>query len=400
MSSLAEHYRILGVSFGAGIADVTSSYRRLCRIYHPDISGDPESEELMKKINVAYTVLREKLKREAAFRERSSYQRYGRRYSGESRSDERARSAWSSASNADAKKAAAAEEKEASAVLSAYFSALSTFDYSGAYYYLSSYDKRHISPDSFVQWRKSVARLHPLREFKISGGLPVVSVNWGGGKTQYARKFRVSIAEEEKEGEERSSDVVEKLVINDNGQWRVFLGYKGVGELTRSFDERFETLKDKAVSVRWQEYLTGLYAEYDMLNLTGMKRAVSRELYRKKRFGGTLTFAVIEIKSTGIKGEGQDELRRSAAKTLCEALRETDIAAYAGDGVFALLLVELRKKNAEHIISRIIDKIRNDAGKALASRAEIKFEFDTWSGNRALSIDLLNVVLRKFKKKF
>jgi len=73
MTSLLEHYKVLGINVGAGIADVTSSYKRLCRIYHPDVNDDPESAELMKRINIAYSVLREKLRREAAFRERQSY---------------------------------------------------------------------------------------------------------------------------------------------------------------------------------------------------------------------------------------------------------------------------------------------------------------------------------------
>ena len=81
MISYAECYRILGVPIGAGIADITSSYRRLCRIHHPDVSGDPESAELIKDINAAYAVLREKFRRESAFRERQAYPRAARRYS-------------------------------------------------------------------------------------------------------------------------------------------------------------------------------------------------------------------------------------------------------------------------------------------------------------------------------
>ena len=66
--SLLEHYRVLGISVGAGMAEVAASYKRLCRIHHPDVSSDPESEEIMKRINVAYTALREKLRREASCR--------------------------------------------------------------------------------------------------------------------------------------------------------------------------------------------------------------------------------------------------------------------------------------------------------------------------------------------
>ena len=80
MSNLLESYRVLGVKVGAGMADVTTSYRQLCRTYHPDVTDDPSAEELMKQINIAYTVLREKFKRESAFRDRQAYTRPIRRY--------------------------------------------------------------------------------------------------------------------------------------------------------------------------------------------------------------------------------------------------------------------------------------------------------------------------------
>ena len=432
--SLLEHYRILGVSVGAGIADVTSSYKRLCRIHHPDVSTDPESEEMMKKINVAYTVLREKFKREAAFRERMSYTRSARRYGSpdfrpqntearpqntearpqntEARpQNTEARPHYQEArpQNTEARKSSATPEKEAYTVLHYYFKAINSYDYAGAYYYLSSYDKRHISRESFIEWRKSVARLYPMREFKITGGLPVAAMNWGGEKILYARRFRVAVIEETyldddtRAGDIRADEIhegnVEKLVIYENGSWKVFLGYMSVRELTRTFDERFENKWKLDIAKRWDEYYTGLYPEYDMLSLSGMHKAASREIYRKKRFGCAMTFAAISIKNPCNRGAAQEQLLRSAAKTICGTLRETDVSAYAGDGVFALLLVELRKKYAGEIVRRLVERIRKNAGTQLGARAEIEYEFESWGGNVPTDIDALNKVLIKFRKK-
>jgi len=136
-----------------------------------------------------------------------------------------------------------------------------------------------------------------------------------------------------------------------------------------------------------------------MLSIAGMRKAVSREIYRQKRFGGTLTFAVIAIRTGGARGAGQDELLSSAARTIDGALRETDIPAYAGDGVFAILLVELKKKNAEDIINRLIAKIRKDAGPQLGGKAGIEYGFETWSGRGLTGIDAMNKVLKRFQKK-
>jgi len=389
MSSLLEHYKVLGVSVGAGIADVTSSYKRLCRLYHPDISSDPESEEQMKRINIAYSALRDKLRREAAFRDRNAYMRQARRYPG----------ADARTYGSEARKANTEAEKDAYAVLHDYFKAINAFDYSGAYKYLSNYDKRHISLESFIEWRKSVSRLYPMREFNIRGGNAASSVTFNDGKAISARRFRVAITEENfDEGATHSGDV-EKLVINENGLWKVFLGYSSVADLTKAFDERFEAKWKRDIAKRWEDYYSSLYPEYNMLCLSGMRKAMSREMYRQKRFGGAMTFAAISIKAGGVKGAGQEELLRSAAKTICGALRETDISAYVGDGVFAMLLVELRKKNAEDIVSRLADKIRKNAGPLLGMKAEIKYTFESWSGSSHADVEAVNRILTKFHKK-
>ena len=374
MTNLLEHYKILGVSVGAGITDVTTSYRRLCRTYHPDVNDDPESEELMKRINVAYAVLREKLLRDAAFRERQPYSRPVRRYSGPE------------------------VEKEAFSSLNDYFKLISEYDYSGAYDYLSSYDKLYISRESFINWRKSVARLYPMREFSITGGLPA-AVSFDDGRIRQARRYNVAVTEENYTEEPSQQGGVEKLVIFENGSWKVFLGYRGVSDLTRSFDERFETKRKRDITKRWEEYYTGLSPEYDMLSPAGMRKSLSRELYRQRRFGGTLTFAAISVGvDTGV-GLGYEELLRSAAKTIVDALRETDVPAYVGDGVFAILFVELRKKNVEEIITRLVENIRNNAGPLLGGRACIDFVFESWSGHNPADMEALNRVMKKFRKK-
>ena len=449
MTSILDHYKVLGVAFGAGLADVTSSYRRLCRAYHPDVSDDPESEEQMKRINIAYAVLREKLTREAYFRERQQYSRPVRRYPGQ---EARARAADAHRAGADQQQRGAsrtradgasqsqqgaqqqpppqqqqpgaqqpgtdrasqsqtqqgapqpryqspAGEREACSVLEAYFRAISVCDYAGAYNCLSAYDKRYVTRDSFIQWRKSVARLYPIREFQVEGGLPAATVSFKDGRSMYARRFTVAVTEENfTEGKLQSGDV-EKLVVFDRGSWYVFLGYKGVSELTRSFDERFDAKRKRDIARRMEDYYSGLSQEFDMLGPAGLRKAASREIYRQKRFGGTLSFAAISIKAGGAGETGLEELIRSAAGTITGALRETDSPAYAGDGVFAILFVELKKKNIGEITARLVQNIRKNAGPQLGGRADIEYAYDSWSGGNPANIVEINNVLRKFHKK-
>ena len=392
MSSLLEYYKLLDVSAGAGIADITSSYRRLCRIYHPDVSDDPKSEELMKRINVAYTALREKLWRESALRERAFTARPRSRYTAQD---------TSAAAHASAKERAERTRnagKEAYAALYGYFKAISGYDYAAAYEYLSSYDRRRITQEGFAGWRGSVARLFPMRGFKISGGPVGTALKFNDGKTIYARKYRVDVVEEHLPDGKMQSEEVEKLVISENGVWRVFLGYKNIGELARTFDERFEAKQKQDIAKNWDEYYAGLYPEYNMFSIGGLRKAVSREIYRQKRFGGTLAFAAISVNpSSSARGAASEALIRSAAKTINGMLRETDVPAYAGDGVFALLLVGLRKRDAADVLRRLVGRIRDEAGPQLGEKADIDFAYGTYQD--PASLHDLNKVLERFHKK-
>ena len=403
MSNLLESYRVLGVKVGAGMADVTTSYRQLCRTYHPDITDDPDAEELMKQINIAYTVLREKFKRESAFRDRQQYTRPVRRYpTAETRqqtSDMQRQAAEAHRQRAAERAAASADaEKEAYSVLHNYFIALNAVDYEKAYNCLSDHDKQHIDLESFTEWRESVTRLYPMREFKIASGSSIAVVTWDENKTFHARKFRIGITEDDYADDATLSGDIDKLVINENGKWGVFLGYKELSGLTRTFDKRFESKQKRDIEKRWEEYYTGLHPEYNMLNLEGVRKSVIRELYRQRRYGGSMTFTAISIKHNGTKNTGQEELLRSAAKTICSMLRETDVPAYAGDGVFAIMFVELGRKNAGNIIERLIETIRKNAGSQLGKPAVIEYESGSWSGNSYADIDTLNNVLKKFNK--
>lgn len=66
-------YRILGVPDNATIADIKAAYRRLAKLYHPDLNpGSRSSEEKFKEILDAYTILADEDLRAQYDRKRSS----------------------------------------------------------------------------------------------------------------------------------------------------------------------------------------------------------------------------------------------------------------------------------------------------------------------------------------
>ena len=57
------YYKVLGVSKDASQEEIKRAYYRLVRIYHPDVSADPEARRKFEEIRKAYEVLSDPEKR-------------------------------------------------------------------------------------------------------------------------------------------------------------------------------------------------------------------------------------------------------------------------------------------------------------------------------------------------
>ena len=58
MADKRDYYEVLGLSKGAGEAEIKKAYRSMAKKYHPDMNpGDKEAEAKFKEVNEAYDVL-------------------------------------------------------------------------------------------------------------------------------------------------------------------------------------------------------------------------------------------------------------------------------------------------------------------------------------------------------
>ncbi|MBQ3101553.1 DnaJ domain-containing protein [bacterium] len=56
-------YKILNIPENANLEEIKSAYKKLVRKYHPDINKDERAEETFKKINMAFEILSDDIKR-------------------------------------------------------------------------------------------------------------------------------------------------------------------------------------------------------------------------------------------------------------------------------------------------------------------------------------------------
>jgi DnaJ-class molecular chaperone len=57
------YYQILQVDPSASPAVIEAAYKRLAKIYHPDVNRTPAAATMMQQLNVAYQVLRDPAQR-------------------------------------------------------------------------------------------------------------------------------------------------------------------------------------------------------------------------------------------------------------------------------------------------------------------------------------------------
>lgn len=61
---IRDYYKLLGVAATASTAEIKRAYRRLARLYHPDLNAETRDEQI-KRLNEAYEILSNARKRAA-----------------------------------------------------------------------------------------------------------------------------------------------------------------------------------------------------------------------------------------------------------------------------------------------------------------------------------------------
>lgn len=364
MTKLLDYYKILRIGYEADKADIAAAYRRLCKIYHPDISRNPGSEEIMKQINSAYAVLSNDIKREAYNRSYTAsnlwnQNKYG--YRGQKAwNSRRSRSSGETYSSKRAK-AKKAEDEKAFLIVQEYLSCLLIHNYQRAYELLSTSDKDYVTPKAFANWRELANRLHIMREFQINGyeAASANSIRTGMREQIRARKYSIGIVEMNLKNQALESRSAACHLILEKDNWRVLLGTGELNEIARVIEELSPNRRKSEMEKYWEQYCEDNCRQLDLLSLTGFNKKAGPELYRHSRYKQSLILVSFAVKplSGGCTDKVKLDILKTVSKTLKSSIRSSDIPAYIGNGVFVILFSQLKKRRAKSIANRLAENM-------------------------------------------
>ena len=350
-------YRVLELERTASSGDISAAYKRLVKQYHPDVNKSPVAVIRMKDINQAYYVLHDEGRRAA----------YDKTFS---------------AKAASAPTLAVWENTQpAGMVMRNYFRALQTGNYEAAYDMLSAFDQQYVTKASFSKWRRSVQKLFSIREFEVRIGELNPSYVLEPGRSAPACRIFVSILEKDNANQTVDRYQIAKFSVWEVGEWRVFLGYRDLNEIARVFEDLSERFEHGEMTRRWEEYCTETCRELDIYSLNGLIKHAGRELYRFRRYNQPLVVACLYVESPYNSDDAFSDLLEAVAKTITSSLRETDLAAYIGGGVFTILYVHLKRRNARSIVERLTRRVQDTVQQRYGISMHLPFSCTHYTGD-------------------
>ncbi len=345
------YYQILQVRFNAEKSDIMAAYRRLSKIYHPDISLLPNANEMMAKINLAYDTLY----------------------------DDKKRKAYNNSHFALVADDAKSIVDQAQVALSSYFDALLSNDYHRAYRLLCLNDKKYVTLSSFIKWRQAVRELYTMREFKISNGKYIDDFAMENKRKVAAISFDVNVIERDYASGRNEYYSFSKYVTFENGQAGVYLGYRDLHEIARNIESLVRKREKGLMEEHWHKHWQNTDRLSGLLSKEGLLIEAKTEIYRSQRYKRQITIARLKLQPPNLLAQNQIDLATEAVGLLIKkSLRLTDTAAHLGNGTYIILFSELKKRHANHIIGRLAHKMEQTANAAGKATFSCNYDFEPY----------------------
>ncbi|MDR0325099.1 MAG: DnaJ domain-containing protein [Oscillospiraceae bacterium] len=348
-----DYYGLLQVHPQAGPEVIQSAYKRLCRMVHPDVNPDPAAAKTMQRINRAYEVLSNDNERRRYHSEWSRRSGTG----GSPRVEVRERVVYINREDRDGGTPAAA------AAVRDYFGNLRKRDYKSAYALVSEEDKACFGYGAYVEWQESVGALYEVGDTRLKLFKRYAAFKTTAGSKLPAEEYTVTLSEKDKiTGRVSEYTLTKYAVMEKNGIWRVYLGYRDLTPLKLQFKAMASNPKEAQLLTLWEKHKAYNDLNMGMPNRLGLEESLEREIYRHKRYGRPFALGLFSVMLPDhVTDAGlRERVMKYAGYVISAAVRCIDSAAWLGDGVFAVLLAETDKSRAALAIRRISKTVRHD----------------------------------------
>lgn len=346
MNKHKDYYKILQVHYLAEAEVIESAYKRLAKKYHPDINSSANSQQLMQSINEAYEVLCDPIKR--------------RQYNIE----------WNKIhgnyiNNDYNYNNIKEKEKEqgiaAKLVLDEYFRNIINKRFDNSYETTSSIDKSNISKDDFINWQTAVSKVYEMKEYSFESQKIHRNKLLQGQFYNDVIEFKVAAIEYNAIMDLVEKNVFTKIVISENGEWKVFVGYKEIQPIISKFTELSGLQAAKSIINELVERYSTIDNSTGFLNRRGIIERIENEMHRFDRYGNAFSLITCEISSVQIDkiniANLQQEIEANAIKfigdILKDNLRKLDVIGRYDERTFLVLLPECKYSSAVKVITKI-----------------------------------------------
>ncbi|MBP1756579.1 MAG: hypothetical protein H6Q59_2977 [Firmicutes bacterium] len=279
-----DYYKILQVHYQAEQEIIESAYKRLARKYHPDVDLNHDNGDRMQLINEAYAVLSDPSKR-------NEYNLIW-----ESRN---IRPAMETVNNhreyTDTPKRSDMRFLSAKALLEEYFQNITINNYSRCYELISELDKKNISKADFINWQTAVSRVYTMKEYKCDIYGVYRDKMIYGQMVDDVLEFSVNTIEYNIVMDMLQKDSFNKLIILENGRWKVFIGYEKLEPIINKFNDLKGLLNAKSVINELMENHSKIDNTTGLINQRGLLESIEREIFRFDRYGNQFSLILCEI---------------------------------------------------------------------------------------------------------
>lgn len=351
-SVFKDYYQILQVHHDASPEVIKAAYRKLCTLYHPDVSKNEREEARMMEINEAYRVLSDSEKR-------TEYQKIWLERKG-LRSFHVFPAAFPPRGM---------QYDIVKNVLDQYFHALFTKNWDNAYSCLTIEDQERVSRAEFGAWRKAISDCFEMQDYRIQEYRSFHRCRIGEYVYEEITEYAVTIMDLDLQTQKTSQNTTHKYVAYDGTSWKVCLGVKNVKQATIKFKlmaqrrKNYDPVALYQSAVSKNDPLTGLLSE------SGFYDEAYKEVERFKRHRNPLSLIAFQVNCKN--PDRQIPCLCFCASVIKATSRITDIIARFGNNQIVCLLPETTESQAMSATQKFMINIKNRQSEPFTLNAGI-----------------------------